>query len=359
VNKPILFNNQFFFYYCDVRKFDVIIVGAGPAGLQCAKVLGDSGKSVLILEKDGVVGDKVCAGGLTRKELEVIKIPDELIEHKVNKTSVNSSKRKSQTEAQQAFVFTVNRLKLGEWQKEQLHPENVEALLNSKVTEVFIDKVIVNKRDEYGFDFLVGADGYKSVVRRYLDLPVEKKLIGIQYTIPLDKFEPELQIHLHSKYFGSWYAWNFPHKNSIAVGCCCDASMLSSKKLKDNFHMWLKEKGFDISGAKYESSPISYDYRGLRFDHMFLVGDAGGFASGFTGEGIYQALVSGETAAKLILDENHDLLALNAVIKYNHIQYKIMKFLSRAGRFRGMIHELIVILLNNKWVKGKIRNGFS
>ncbi len=143
------------------------------------------------------------------------------------------------------------------------------------------------------------------------------------------------------------------------MGTACDPTLMSSKKLKINFHQWLDEKGIDIKNAIYKSAPISYDYRGFKFGNTFLVGEAGGFASGLTGEGIYQSLVSGEVAAQTILDENHESEELNAVIKYNSIQHKILRVFSKAGIFLGPIHELVVILLNNKWVKAKINSSFS
>ncbi|RLD84420.1 MAG: hypothetical protein DRJ02_11820, partial [Bacteroidetes bacterium] len=139
----------------------------------------------------------------------------------------------------------------------------------------------------------------------------------------------------------------------------CDPKMMSARKLKENFHAWLKEKGFNIENATYQSAPISYDYRGLKFDNIYLVGEAGGFASGFTGEGIYQSLVSGEAAARMLLDKNYTSEELVAVIRYNNIQNKIMKFLYRSGIFRGFFYELIVMLLNNKRIKKKIHNSFS
>ena len=48
-----------------METFDVIIVGGGPAGLQCARELSYSRLRVLLLEKDEIFGDKLCAGGLT------------------------------------------------------------------------------------------------------------------------------------------------------------------------------------------------------------------------------------------------------------------------------------------------------
>jgi len=342
-----------------MRNYDVIIIGAGPAGLRCADILSKSDLKVLILEKDSIFGDKVCAGGLTRKSMEILNFPDSIIEHKITRTALFSRKRKSQTNAPEPFLFTVKRKEFGDWQKGLLKNTHVEIRNSAKVTEVQSDKIIVNGTEELAYKYLVGGDGYNSIVRKYLNLPVEKKLIGIQYTVPAPGVDPRLEIHLNAKYFGAWYGWIFPHEESVAVGAVCNPVMMSSKKLKNNFHQWLAAKDIDVTNAVYESAPISYDYRGFKFGNVFLVGEAGGFASGLTGEGIYQSLVSGEAAAKTILDKNHEPTDLNAVIKYNSVQHKILGVFAKSGFLLGPIQELVVILLNNKWVKAKINASFS
>ena len=341
-----------------MQTFDVIIVGAGPAGLRCAEILGQSDLSVLLLEKNTGMGQKVCAGGITRKDLSIIDIPDEVIEHKVSETAVHSRKRSSSANAPEPFVFTLSREVLGEWQRKQLEHTSVEVLTEAKVTEINEDAVIVNGNTTYGYRYLVGADGVSSIVRRYLNIPTEKRLIGIQYLIP-SKREPKLEIFMDSKLFKAWYAWIFPHENHIAVGCCADPKLMPPAVLKKNFKIWLDQKGFDISNGKYESWPISYDYRGYKFGKTFLVGEAAGLASGFTGEGIYQALASGDTVARTILDKDYKSDAMDDVLKYNKLQNRIMKFLYKAGPFRGMFHELVVKALNNNTIKQKINSGFS
>lgn len=342
-----------------MKEFDVIIVGAGPAGLICAETLGDSGLSVLLLEKNAIFGEKVCAGGLTRKDLSILDVPDEILEHKVTRTAVISRKRISQTNAPEPFIFTVNRVAFGTWQKSRLEYSNIEIKNNSKVTQVEPKKITVNDSEEYAYKYLVGADGYFSIVRKYLKLPQEKRLIGLQYTVPDPVKNPRLEIHLNATKFFSWYAWSFPHENSIAVGCVADPRKVSTKQLRINFRKWLQEKEINVSNAKYEAFPISYDYRGIKFDNCFLAGEAAGMASGFTGEGIYQSLVSGITVGKTILNGNYKSQEMLAVLKYNLIQERIMNVLIKAGPFRGWIHELIVILLNNKRIKAKINSSFS
>jgi len=342
-----------------IKSYDVIIVGAGPAGLRCAQVLSKSDLSVLLLEKNPVFGDKVCAGGLTRKSMEILGFPDEVIEHKITQTALFSRKRKSQTNAPEPFLFTVKRKEFGEWQKGLLKDTHIDIRNNAKVTKVEDHKLTVNNIEEIGFKFLVGADGYNSIIRRHLKLPMEKKLIGIQYRVKTPNLNPRLEIHLNSRLFGPWYAWSFPHEGSIAVGTICDPKKMSAKKLKENLLIWLKEQNINVGNAVFESAPIAFDYRGYDFNPIFLIGEAAGFASGLTGEGIYQSLVSGEAAALKIVNKKEAFEDINAVIKYNAVQHKMLNIFGKSGFLLAPIQELIVMLLNNNWVKGKINKSFS
>lgn len=342
-----------------MEKYDVIIVGAGPAGMICAEKLTGSGLSVLLLEKDTVIGDKVCAGGLTRKALSVFDIPDDIIARKVYKTAVHSPRRYSQAETSDPVVLTIDRKDLGSFQKARLDGNKIKIISGIRVNEIREESVITAKGEEYGYKFLVGADGYASIVRRYLNIPVKRKLIGIQYIAPIKDPDPKLEMFLDSKHFHAWYGWIFPHRDTMSVGCCCDSRFYSSAKLKKKFLEWLEKKNIDISKAEYQSTPISYDFRGLKFDNIYLVGEAAGMASGLTGEGIYQSLVSGIEVAEYIQGRKEESAQMKYVRKYNLIQLRLMNFFIFTGPFRAIFHELIIMLLNNKRFKAKINKGFS
>ncbi len=341
------------------EQFDVIIVGGGPAGLICAYTLSDSGMSILLLEKEPVFGNKICAGGLTANDLRILDIPDEIIEHKISNTALHSPKRKSSTQAQAPFLYTVNRRKLGDWQKKLLDNTPVVVRTNSRVSKINNDHVILKDDSKIGYKYLVGADGQASIVRKYLDIPVNKKLIGIQYTIPVNDLDPKLEIHLDSRRFKSWYAWVFPHENSVAIGCCSNPKILPPSKLKDNFHQWLDMKNINYSGIKLETYPINYDYRGVRFGNIYLIGEAAGMASGLTGEGIYQSLVSGQEVARLIINPDYVSDQLDKALRYNSIQHKIMDLFNWSHTLRNFLHELLLMAMNNNRVKRFIRYSFS
>lgn len=341
------------------EQFDVIIVGGGPAGLKCAHTLSDSGLSILLLEKESIFGDKLCAGGLTANDLRILDIPDEIIEHKISNTALHSPKRKSSTQAQAPFLYTVNRKILGAWQKSLLDNTPVVVRRNSRVSKINNDHVILIDERKISYKYLIGADGQSSIVRKHLGIPVNKKLIGIQYTIPVKDLDPRLEIHLDSRLFKSWYAWIFPHEKSVAIGCCSNPKILPPARLRDNFHQWLDMKNIAYSEGKLETYPISYDYRGVRFDNIYLIGEAAGMASGLTGEGIYQSLVSGQEVARMIIDPDYVPDQLDKVLRYNAIQHKFLGLFNWSHALRNFLHELLLMAMNNNRVKGFIRSAFS
>jgi menaquinone-9 beta-reductase len=342
-----------------MNNYDVIIVGAGPAGLRCAEILSKTELSVLLLEKNPFVGNKVCAGGITRKGFQMMQIPEEIIQHKVVEVALHSKHYKNHSNWPEPVMYTVNRREFGEWQLNRLKGTQIEVRLSTKVTEIKENHILTNKKEEIAFKFLVGADGPNSMVRRYLKIPLEKVLASVQYVIPQKNVAPSMGVYLNTRYFHSWYAWLFPHKDSIIVGTCADAKYVSGKKMKDKLHAWMKKEGYDISNAEYQSYPISYDYRGIQFGNFFLAGEAAGMASGLTGEGIYQSLVCGEEVAKLIINPNYVSKPMEHILRYNDIQYKFLKFSQKIGFLRGPLHDLIILIMRNKRFNKKITKGFS
>lgn len=342
-----------------MEKFDVIIVGGGPAGLQCARELSGSSLRVLLLEKNNGFGEKLCAGGLTRKGMDLLSIPVHVMEHEILRTSIHSRKRTAGSQTRVPALCTVDRRKLGSYQRGLLDGSAVEVKTGSRVVGIEKDQVILKDGTAYGFTYLVGADGYASVVRRHLGLKTKKRLMGFQFTLPQVQEDPLLQIFLDARRFSSWYAWIFPHKKSVAVGFCCDPRLVDVQNLIGGFHVWLREKGIDPGACRLESYPIACDYQGVKFGHVYLVGEAAGMASLFTGEGIYQSLVSGREVARLILDPAYDPVELQEVLRYNRILERVLNLFRFAGPFRGALQELLLMLMNREWLRKKINRQFT
>lgn len=337
-----------------MEKYDVIIVGAGPAGLNCAKQFGRSNLKVLVAERNGVVGPKVCAGGLTGKSIESLNLPDELIEFNFNKIHLHHKNKLFYLKDDEDFTYTIDRKKLGQWQLKQLAKfPNIEVRTAAAVSKITKEYVVINGH-KIGYKHLVGADGAGSLVRRYLKLPSGKAEIAIQYILPETKYK-DLEVYFDSQLFSAWYAWIFPHNNYVSVGCMGNPKIISPKRLTNNFNAWLKTYHIDVSDGKYEAFPINGDFKAYRFGgNIYLAGDAGGFASRLTGEGIYQALVSGGEIGKMILDKNYHSKKIDQLIKLQNKHNKILSTLIRAGKFRPLFVEAGKYLLRSKSISKKV-----
>ena len=312
--------------------YDVVIVGAGPAGLNCAKHL--AGKQVLLIERNAVIGPKVCAGGITPEDLEYLQLPKSTLEKSFSHILIHTSVSKPIKDDYP--VSTVSREELGQWMLRGLG-KNVTVRMNAKVTSIGKDFVIVNG-EKIRFRYLVGADGSSSLVRRHLKIPSRDVGIAFQYIVRGEW--KDLEIFFDAKSFGSWYAWIFPYKGCASIGCGCDPKIFPPSKLRKSFHKWMDSRGIDYSKGRFESHPINFDFRGWKFGNTFLAGDAAGFASGITGEGIYQALISGEEVAKTILNPKHKPARLEKLIAVKKEEKTLVNKLNAILKKHGPVPEI-------------------
>jgi geranylgeranyl reductase len=320
--------------------YDVIIIGAGPAGLACAAELGGKGKRILVLEKNKEIGPKVCAGGVTKK-VEEFGYPLSAMDRTFTSFSMYGAGSSISVPFKEPIAATIDRKRLGVLMFNAL-PHDVEVRTGVAVTAIG-DGYISAGGKQYYYNYLVGADGGMSLVRKYVGLPSTKIMITVSCRVPLVEGKDKLGLYFDSELFGYGYGWLFPHKEFISLGCglLSTSGITGQFPLKERFFMWAKKLGFDIGDATIEGGIISYDYRGHDFENIFLAGDAGGFVSGLTGEGIYYAMVSGRDIARKILDPAYN---------YKEIKYILKK--KRKQEYIAMIAQLCyrtggVFLLNN------------
>ena len=180
--------------------------------------------------------------------------------------------------------------------------------------------------------------------------------------MPLVEGRDKLGLYFDSELFGYGYGWLFPHKEFISLGCglLSTSGITGQFPLKERFFAWAKKLGFDISNAAIEGGIISYDYRGHDFRNFFLAGDAGGFVSGLTGEGIYYAMVSGRDIARKIIDPKYDYRDIKHILKKKRKQEYIASAAQLCYRAGGAFmlnnfFRLIFFLMNRwKWFSDKI-----
>lgn len=321
-----------------MEKFEIVIIGAGPAGLRAAKVLAEAGKKVLVLERNSVVGPKICAGGASPKVFQQ-GIPEDLIERKFNSIKMHFAGRTYEMKSNKGYLLsTIDRENLGQCMAKEVEKAGAKILTNSQVISIEKNKLKLKDREEIYFDYLIGADGGTSLVRKYLGLPL-KFAFCFQYTLP--QYFENLELFYIPELFGAGYAWIFPHKNLTKIGCGSDLKFFNGNQLKENFHFWLKKMGINYQGVALEGQIINYDYRGYQFGNIFLIGEAAGLVSGLSGAGIYSGLISGQEIAKKILNPNYRP-KITLMILSQKLQEKVLKILNIN---QGLIKYFLAVMV--------------
>jgi geranylgeranyl reductase len=314
-----------------MEKYDTIIVGAGPAGLEAARVLAEAGKNTLVLEKNRTIGKTICAGGLTVRDMDFV--PKNIVDAEFNYMLLHTAKGSYDVDLGSHPVFMVDREKLGQWMAKEAEKEGAHIRTSCRVSAVDGNHIVVNG-EKICFEDIVGADGSNSIVRRSLDIPVNKTVIGIQYISKTPRKDFEVFVDDFKNVLK--YSWIFPHRESTSIGMGgpTGKAALMRRSLDD-----MCER-FSIEKTRFEAARINIDYKGFVFGNRFLAGDAAGIASGLTGEGIYQAILSGEEVAKGILNKEYTCPGIKHLLKIKNRQERLLYIL-------GMNQYIPHIVFNN------------
>lgn len=325
-----------------------VIVGAGPGGLACARILAENGIQALVIERNETIGAKVCAGGITWGGL-ISRVPQDLAEKSFPVQHIITRLQTVRIEEPVAIIATVNRKKLGAHMSQQALEAGAMIMTGWQVKEIDEQRVIIEQkasraRQEITFDYLVGADGSNSLVRKHLRLASNKMGIGINYQISGDL--PQMEWHLDNKFFRNGYGWIFPHRDTVSIGAYIPKvtkAMITAQVLKKGLLAWAGSRGFALEKEQAKAEYINYDYQGYKFGRFFLVGDAAGLASGLTGEGIYPAIISGEETARTIIDTDHSPSVMDALIRKHGLHRRMAEWSSASPAFNYFAGELVTL----------------
>ena len=322
-------------------SFSVIIVGAGPGGLACAKLLSEHGLDVLVLERKPVTGPKVCGGGITWDGL-IKRVPEHLIEGVFPRQHLRSNHQQCVIKSPDPIVATIRREVLGEWMYRQALEAGAIIKTSCLVQKITPDSVATNLGN-FHYRYLIGADGSSSIVRKFLNLSTDKVGVGIHYQVP-GNFD-RMEWHLNGSLFNNGYGWIFPFNGMASVGIYGAKPYNNPKKMLTNLIRWAGCRRIPVNGVKPRAGLINFDYRGWRFGNIMLIGDAAGLASGLTGEGMYPALVSGETAARVIINPDYNCHELQRLIKKQQKHRRIVDFTAKSRLLNIATMEILILAL--------------
>lgn len=293
------------------QPYDVIIVGAGPAGSTLGYELARQGTRVLILEKESLPRYKTCAGGITVKAAGLIDIDISRIVHQVTYgvKVIYKGKKEFTKWYDKPLIYMVMRDEFDLLLARRAESAGAVVDDNQKVTQLQVTSggvEVMTNHDTFTAEIVVGADGARGMVARKLELMKGIQLgVGIEAEISVSKEKMaswDSLIGMEMGYIRGGYGWVFPKKDTLSVGA--GGLLKQAKRLKPCYREILSSQSLgsrEAAKLKGHLLPLRLNGSAIQGQRSLLLGDAAGLIDPFTGEGIYNAVKSAHLAAPVII----------------------------------------------------------
>lgn len=380
---------------------DVAIIGAGPAGSSTSLFLSKAGVNHVIFDKAVFPRDKICGDALSGKVLSVLKSYDPgLIEemeiqkdifleswgvqfYAPNRKVLEIPFRKNNHKEPHAPGFIAKRMDFDHFLTQKLDTGFADIHHGTEITGI--------NRHEKGVDLtfsknghsgtchckvVVGAEGDRSLIAKNLAghrMDPAHYSAGVRaYYKNVGGHHPGNFIELHFiKEILPGYLWIFPMADNMAnVGIGILSGNMRNKSFNMKKEMLQLLSGHEEFRTRFKDARLIGDIKGwglplgskkrqISGDRFLLTGDAGSLIDPFTGEGIGNALVSGEIAAKVIkqaVDANNysgDFLTQYDTAIYNRLwdELRLSYTIQRLVKFPWLFNFVVNRANNNPAVK--------
>ncbi|WP_328388827.1 geranylgeranyl reductase family protein [Streptomyces sp. NBC_00400] len=306
------------------QVWDVVVVGAGPAGASAAHAAACTGRRVLLLEKAELPRYKTCGGGIIGPSRDALPPGFELpLRDRVHAVTFSLNGRLTRTRRSRNMLFgLINRpdfdAQLVESAKDagatvrtgvtvsRVEQHGAEVPDRRTVAVVLGDGEVVLARA------VVGADGSAGRIGAHVGVKVDQVDLGLEAEIPVPAPVAE---DWAGRVLIDWgpipgsYGWVFPKGDTLTVGVIsARGEGAATKRYLEDFIGRLGLAGFEpsissghLTRCRAEDSPLS---RG----RVLVCGDAAGLLEPWTREGISFALRSGRLAGEwaVRVSEAHD-----------------------------------------------------
>jgi geranylgeranyl reductase family protein len=295
---------------------DVLIIGGGPAGSTCARLLKRAGLDVLVMDKSEFPRDKVCAGWITPQVVAELDIDLEdyrrarVLQPITSFISGLGERTATAVDYQRTVSYGIRRCEFDHYLLERAGAR-LRLGETYRSMERSGDRWIVN--GEIAAKLVIGAGGHFCPVARFLGAHLgkdERSICAQEIELEMTHDEaarcqvaperPELYFCDDLKGYG----WCFRKGAYLNVGLGREGN----EKLTQHVHAfgrWLVERGriparFIERFKGHAYLLYSHAARAVVGDHALLIGDAAGLAYTQSGEGIRPAIESGIIAAEVI-----------------------------------------------------------
>ncbi len=336
-------------------KAEVLVVGAGPAGLSAAISAAKGGKKVVIIDKKEEIGKPVqCAEGIGSYLLEYLpfEFPKEFIEAKISGMYFWTEEKEIKKVGSIYEGYTINREKFEKWLAKKAENYGAKILLKNEFNGLEEgDDYIEAWSDKENFraEKLIAADGAESGVLKSLRLFKEEciaKVINFEMKNVDLRFKDMEQVFI-TELAPLGYGFIFPlsgRRANIGLGTA-DRNI----DLEKNFEEFLEIpvikkqiKNAEIVKDKSGSVTIDYHVNGFTVgDKILLAGDCANQNLKPFAEGILPAVICGYIAG--------DAISMNKDYKklvYEHMG-DLIRYSDKINLFVKKVYELGVESRNN------------
>ena len=293
-------------------NYDVTIIGAGLAGLQCARLLARKGLSVLLVDRKNTLDQKIHTTGIfVRRTLLDFDIPDDCLGPPIRHVTLYSPALRSMEFVSEHDEFSIGRMgQLYQRYLQQCLLAGVQWLpetsyLGHSSTN---DKLTVRlSRGEVTTRYLIGADGARSRVARDLQLDLNQEwIVGVEsvYEGAVIDGPPRLLCFLDPKLAPGYIAWIAHDGEETHLGVGGYPSRFDPLAALETFCSRVANI-IDLQHAKQIERragyiPVGGVLRNIANTNGLLIGDAAGAVSPLTAGGLDPCMRLSAFAAQVV-----------------------------------------------------------
>ena len=281
-----------------MQNFDVIIIGAGPAGSTAAYTLAKEGISCALIEQKKTPGEPVCCGeAISEASLKTAGVlHGSYVDKKIEGFKIHFPNNKHFFVKSPGYV--INRNKFDHYLFDLAVKNGAKPFLKCKAETI--------KRTESGFEiqttkgafsakYLIGAEGPKSLVDALFFNNRTELVDATQYKLPKPHYKHDSGNYIDFYYdtLSNYYFWIFEKQKEINVGGLVKDKQILLDFIKKRF----PKEDFKYEGFCRGTIPMGGIKEKIFNQNAFLIGDAAGLTNPVTFAGIYTAIISAKLAA--------------------------------------------------------------